>query len=58
MEAIYKRIRPQMKKYNVYQTMEVLEEILMDAEEEGKQLSDAEIIELVVDIMENDPPQY
>jgi len=50
MEAIYKRIRPKMKKYNVYQTM--------DAEEEGKQLSDAEIIELVVDIMENDPPQY
>ena len=47
-----------MKKYNVYQTMEVLEEILQDADEEGKQLSDAEIIELVVDIMENDPPQY
>jgi hypothetical protein len=56
MEEIYKRIRPKMKKYNVYQTMEVLEDILMDAEEEGKQLSDAEIIELVVDIMENDPP--
>ena len=56
MEAIYKRIRPQLTRYNVYQTLEVLEEILMDAEEEGKQLSDAEIIELVVDNMENDPP--
>ena len=49
---IFKRIHPQLKKYKMDHILEVLEEILND---EGD-LSDEMIIELIVDILENDPP--
>ena len=51
ISKIFKRIHPQLKKYNVDHILEVLEEILND---EGD-LSDEMIIELVADILENDP---
>ena len=52
MDSIFKRIHPQLKKYKVDHILEVLEEIIND---EGD-LSDEMIIELIVDILENDPP--
>jgi hypothetical protein len=41
-----------LKKYNKHHILEVLDDILEDEEE----LSDEVIIELVIDILENDPP--
>jgi hypothetical protein len=53
---IFKRISPQLKRYNVDDILEVLEEVLDDALANKEQLSDEVIIELVIDILENDPP--
>ena len=53
---IFKRISPQLKRYNVDDILEVLEEVLDDTLANKEQLSDEVIIELVIDILENDPP--
>ena len=54
MDAVYTRIRPFLSKYKTHHIREVLEEVL-DDDEEGL-LTDAEIIDAVADILENDPP--
>ena len=54
MDAVYTRILPFLSQYNVHHIKEVLEEVLDDDEE--RLLTDAEIIDIVTDILENDPP--
>ena len=54
MDAVYIRILPFLSKYDKDDIKEVLEEVL-DDDEEGL-LTDAEIIDIVTDILENDPP--
>jgi hypothetical protein len=56
MDSIFKLIHPHLKKYNAHHILEVLEEVLAEAEEDGRKLTTEEIIELVGDILENDPP--
>jgi len=51
--GIFERILPRLKKYKVHHVREVLDEILEDEED----LSDEMIIELIIDILENDPPR-
>ena len=53
---LFKLIHPHLKKYNEHHIIEVLEDVLAEAEEDGRKLSTKEIIELVEDILENDPP--
>ena len=52
---IYDRIRvhPMLSKFSDFYILMVLEEVLEDHEES---MSDSLIIELVADILENDPP--
>jgi hypothetical protein len=54
MDAVYSRIYPSLRKYRVHHIRDVLEEVLED--DEQRVLTDSEIIELVTDILENDPP--
>jgi hypothetical protein len=54
MDAIYTRIYPSLSQYPVHHIRDVLEEVLED-DKQGL-LTDSEIIELVADILENDPP--
>jgi hypothetical protein len=53
---IYDRIRvhPMLSKFRDFYILMVLEEVLEDHEDES--MSDSLIIELVADILENDPP--
>ena len=53
---IYDRIRvhPMLSKFKSFHILMVLEEVLEDHEDES--MSDSLIIELVADILENDPP--
>ena len=50
---IFERIQPKLKKYNVFHVRQVLDEVLEDADEG---LTDDEIVELVKDILDWDPP--
>ena len=54
IDAIYTRIYPSLSKYLVHHIREVLEQVLED--DGGDLLTDSEIIEIVSDILENDPP--
>jgi hypothetical protein len=54
MNAVYTRIYPFLSQYNSHHIREVLEEVLDDDEE--RILTDSEIIEIIIDILENDPP--
>jgi hypothetical protein len=57
MDAIYTRIYPSLSQYPVHHIRDVLEEVLEDYEQDEQGLlTDSEIIELVADILENDPP--